>query len=91
MSPTPPPLPDRFTTNPASPFPAGTTVSVCFSNPGLAGQTISVTVLLGSGSSETLSITLDGEGHGCRSWVAPVVDTAIFQHTTSADHAVVIT
>lgn len=86
-----PPLPDRFTTDPVSPFPAGTSVSVCFTNPDLAGQTISVTITSGTGQSQSLSITLNAQGHGCATWTAPAWDGAFFQHSTSADHAVVIT
>ena len=86
-----PPLPDRFTTSPASPFAAGTTVSVCFTNAALAGSTITVTVLLSDGTASSFPIVLDAEGHGCADWVAPAVDGAFFKHHTSADHPVVIT
>lgn len=87
----PAPLPDRFTTSPASPFPAGTVVTVCFTNPALAGQTITVDVRSDTGESQSLAITLNTEGYGCVTWTAPSWDTATFQHSTSADHAVVIT
>lgn len=85
------PLIDRFTTNPASPFPAGTAVQVCFTNPNLAGWTISVTVSLPDGSQQNLTIALNAEGYGCTTWTAPAVDSAFFEHPTSLDHGVVIT
>lgn len=84
-------LPDRFTTTPNSPFAAGTTVRVCFTNAALANQTISVNVVSVAGDQQSLSIALDAEGHGCVDWVAPNWDGGTFEHSTSADHPFVIT
>lgn len=85
------PLPDRFTTTPSSPFAAGTVVHVCFDNSALLSSTVSITVDSGTGTVQALAIALDAEGHGCVDWTAPNWDGAFFQHSTSADHAVVIT
>ena len=84
-------LPDRFTTTPTSPFAAGTTVQVCFTNPSLANQRVTVSVVSVAGEQHSLNIALDGEGHGCTSWVAPAWDGGTFEHSTSADHPFVIT
>lgn len=86
-----PPLPSRFTFTPASPFSAGTTVRVCFNNPDLAGQTISIGIELTNGSTSSQSLQLDAQGNGCFDWVAPSADGAVFSQPTSADEIVVIT
>ena len=84
-------LPDRFTTTPPSPFPSGTTVSVCFANPDLAGTTVTISIVSIDGQTQKLAIVLDAEGHGCATWVSPSWDGGTFEHPTSADHPFVIT
>lgn len=70
----------------------GDPVTVCFTHPGLAGQTITIDINDGtpSGATDTLQITLDTSGKGCATWTAPdwLTKTAIFTHLTSQDEAV---
>ena len=86
-----PALPSRFTFTPPSPAPSGTKITVCFSNPDLANQTIAVEIELDSGSTSSVSLTLNASGNACFDWVAPEEDGAVFKQSTSADVAFVIT
>lgn len=82
--------PDRFTASP-SPVSAGSTLTICFSNPALANTTVTIQLTNGEGASDSIEITLDAEGHGCKGWTVPQWDLVTMSQSTSADHTVAVT
>ena len=82
--------PDRFTTKP-DPAVAGEDLEICFDNPQLAGETITVSISNGEGTgSDSIDIALDEHGHGCKTWtvlatggdVVQLNEASSGQHTT---------
>lgn len=86
--------PQRITVDPDT-CAVGDTVEVCFDNPSLANQKVTIGINDGtvSGPTDSVSIQLDSTGKGCTTWVAPnwTSGVAIFTHPTSADAGLVIT
>lgn len=84
---------DRFAGTTPDPVARGSTLSVHFSNPDLAGQSVTVTIIDDNGVGETLEIQLDKKGSGSTEWTVPASwgDFATLQHETSDDHSVAVT
>ena len=63
--------PAQGTTVPGPVISAGSNVQVSYSDPGQAGQTVTVDIVNGSGGTSSVEITLDPQGHGTASWPVP--------------------
>lgn len=80
---------DRFTATP-DPAHAGQPLEICFNNPALSGDTITVELDNGEGIATTVPITLNSSGYGCTAWTVPssMWDLVNMNQSTSLEHTV---
>lgn len=80
---------DRFSHSPANPS-ASDEVECSFLNPALANQQIDVLVRANGEPYQSIPITIDSAGFGSFAFTCPDVDVLTLQHSTSADHGIVV-